>query len=154
VVTGQMTSLAGCAGEDFSAVLTSLGYVATQRPGPAITVPLAAPAAQTKAGEAPQEQAGAEAGQAATGAEAAAAAPPPPPDDEPFLPGIVQDAEIASAAPQATGEAQLAVIETATAPVVPVAAEAPSAAIEIGAAASADDGAPAPAPITAQGDEA
>ena len=40
VVTVGMTSLAGCSGEDFAAILRSLGYVATKRPGPAITVPL------------------------------------------------------------------------------------------------------------------
>ncbi len=42
VVTGAMTSLVGCAGEDFASILRSLGYVSVKRPGPAITVPLAA----------------------------------------------------------------------------------------------------------------
>ncbi|SFI99291.1 ATP-dependent RNA helicase SUPV3L1/SUV3 [Bosea sp. OK403] len=43
VATGAMTSLVGCAGEDFASILRSLGYVSVKRPGPAITVPLAAP---------------------------------------------------------------------------------------------------------------
>lgn len=41
VVTGAMTSLVGCAGEDFASILRSLGYVSVKRAGPAITVPLA-----------------------------------------------------------------------------------------------------------------
>jgi ATP-dependent RNA helicase SUPV3L1/SUV3 len=40
VVTVGMTSLAGCSGEDFAAILRSLGYVATKRSGPAMTVAL------------------------------------------------------------------------------------------------------------------
>lgn len=40
VVTVAMTSLAGCAGDDFASILRSLGYVAEKRPGEAITVPL------------------------------------------------------------------------------------------------------------------
>jgi ATP-dependent RNA helicase SUPV3L1/SUV3 len=43
VATGAMTSLVGCAGEDFASILRSLGYVSVKRPGPAITVPLAQP---------------------------------------------------------------------------------------------------------------
>lgn len=48
VVTGAMTSLVGCAGEDFASILRSLGYVSVKRPGPAITVPLAPPPARTE----------------------------------------------------------------------------------------------------------
>jgi len=44
VVTVAMTSLAGCAGESFASILRSLGYVASQRKGPPITVPLLAAA--------------------------------------------------------------------------------------------------------------
>jgi ATP-dependent RNA helicase SUPV3L1/SUV3 len=51
VVTGAMTSLVGCAGEDFASILRSLGYVSTKRPGPAVTVPLAAPPAKPVAVE-------------------------------------------------------------------------------------------------------
>jgi ATP-dependent RNA helicase SUPV3L1/SUV3 len=40
VATVAMTSLVGCAGEDFASILKSLGYVVDRRPGPAITVPL------------------------------------------------------------------------------------------------------------------
>jgi ATP-dependent RNA helicase SUPV3L1/SUV3 len=47
VVTVAMTSLTGCAGEAFASILRSLGYQSTQRPGPAITVPLL-PAASTE----------------------------------------------------------------------------------------------------------
>ncbi|GJD42494.1 hypothetical protein AFCDBAGC_0332 [Methylobacterium cerastii] len=46
VATVGMTSLVGCSGEDFASILTSLGYSAETRPGPAITVPLL-PAAPT-----------------------------------------------------------------------------------------------------------
>ncbi|HEX5867379.1 MAG TPA: helicase, partial [Beijerinckiaceae bacterium] len=42
VPTVSMTSLVGCSGEDFASILKSLGYVMDRRPGPAITVPLAA----------------------------------------------------------------------------------------------------------------
>lgn len=37
IVTGTMTSLAGCAGDDFAEILRSLGYVLDRRKGPAIT---------------------------------------------------------------------------------------------------------------------
>ncbi len=40
VTTVQMTSLAGCSGEDFASILKALGYVLDRRSGPAITVPL------------------------------------------------------------------------------------------------------------------
>jgi ATP-dependent RNA helicase SUPV3L1/SUV3 len=43
VPTVAMTSLVGCAGEDFAMILKSLGYVVDRRPGPAITVPLVEP---------------------------------------------------------------------------------------------------------------
>jgi ATP-dependent RNA helicase SUPV3L1/SUV3 len=46
VVTGAMTSLIGASGPDFANVLKALGYAASTRPGPAITVPLLAPARQ------------------------------------------------------------------------------------------------------------
>jgi len=51
VPTVAMTSLVGCAGEDFATILKSLGYAMERRPGPAITVPLAA-APQLAQGEA------------------------------------------------------------------------------------------------------
>ncbi|MGO4707046.1 helicase-related protein [Microvirga sp. 2MCAF38] len=40
VPTVAMTSLVGCAGEDFATILKSLGYAMERRAGPAITVPL------------------------------------------------------------------------------------------------------------------
>jgi ATP-dependent RNA helicase SUPV3L1/SUV3 len=43
VVTVAMTSLCGCAGEDFNSILKSLGYVMDRRVGPAITASLAKP---------------------------------------------------------------------------------------------------------------
>lgn len=53
VVTVAMTSLTGCAGEAFASILRSLGYASTQRPGPAITVPLLAKAATEPLAPAP-----------------------------------------------------------------------------------------------------
>ena len=47
VVTVAMTSLVGCSGEAFASILKSLGYGSEKRKGPAITVPLVAPAATT-----------------------------------------------------------------------------------------------------------
>jgi len=44
VPTIAMTSLCGCAGEDFASILKSLGYVMERRAGPAITKALAKPA--------------------------------------------------------------------------------------------------------------
>ena len=49
VVTTAMTSLCGCAGEDFAGILRSLGYVAEKRTGPAISVSLACWAARRAA---------------------------------------------------------------------------------------------------------
>jgi ATP-dependent RNA helicase SUPV3L1/SUV3 len=45
VPTIAMTSLCGCAGEDFASILKSLGYVMERRAGPAITKELVKPAA-------------------------------------------------------------------------------------------------------------
>ena len=71
VVTGAMTSLVGCAGEDFASILRSLGYVSESRPGPAITVPLAPPPAATE----PAKPVVAKADDATTADEAAQAEP-------------------------------------------------------------------------------
>lgn len=68
VVTGAMTSLVGCAGEDFASILRSLGYVSVKRPGPAITVPLAPPPAAT---EPAKPETGLPAGEAEAPSEAA-----------------------------------------------------------------------------------
>ncbi|WP_243370287.1 helicase-related protein [Microvirga solisilvae] len=55
VPTVAMTSLVGCAGEDFATILKSLGYVMERRQGPAITVPLIAAASTEPAAEASAE---------------------------------------------------------------------------------------------------
>ncbi|MBI1868308.1 MAG: helicase [Methylocystis sp.] len=55
IVTIAMTSLVGCAGASFASILRSLGYVSTQRPGPAITVPLLAGAAAEPLAASPSE---------------------------------------------------------------------------------------------------
>jgi ATP-dependent RNA helicase SUPV3L1/SUV3 len=96
VPTVGMTSLVGCAGEDFASILKSLGYVAERRPGPAITVPLAAApaevaAAPAEAGE-PEGRPAASASEAAPG-EAVEAAP----EAEPETVGAPAEAPIAEA---------------------------------------------------------
>ncbi len=70
VVTVAMTSLTGCSGEAFSSILKSLGYGATPRQGPAITVPLV-PAAPTEP-LTPQSDAKSSAPPTGEGAESAA----------------------------------------------------------------------------------
>jgi ATP-dependent RNA helicase SUPV3L1/SUV3 len=72
VVTISMTSLAGCSGDAFASILRSLGYVAESRKGPAITVPLLAPAPQVPIEVLPQTAAEVE---AAPEAQAPAAEP-------------------------------------------------------------------------------
>lgn len=57
VATGAMTSLVGCAGEDFASILRSLGYVSQKRAGPAITVPLAVAPAPAAAAPMPEPEA-------------------------------------------------------------------------------------------------
>ena len=58
VVTVAMTSLAGCSGESFAAILRALGYQSEQRQGPAISVPLLPKAAiEPVAPAAPSESA-------------------------------------------------------------------------------------------------
>ncbi|MDF2973929.1 MAG: helicase [Microvirga sp.] len=74
VPTVAMTSLVGCAGEDFATILKSLGYVMDRRPGPAITVPLVeAPRAIEPQAPAPEGEAAAPAEEASS--EAAPAEP-------------------------------------------------------------------------------
>lgn len=71
VATGAMTSLVGCAGEDFASILRSLGYNSVKRPGPAITVPLAIAPAPVVAVEAVAEAPADPAAALSEGAEAA-----------------------------------------------------------------------------------
>ncbi|KQK27890.1 helicase, partial [Bosea thiooxidans] len=75
VATGAMTSLVGCAGEDFASILRSLGYVSVKRPGPAITVPLAPPPAATEPAQPVAAEAAAEQGTEIAAAGETAAAP-------------------------------------------------------------------------------
>ncbi|GLI91273.1 helicase-related protein [Methylocystis echinoides] len=112
VVTVAMTSLTGCSGEAFSSILKSLGYGATQRPGPAITVPLI-PAASTEplqpkaAGEeAPAEAAPEAAGEAAAPIEAQVVAPDETESAAPEAPVAVEtaDAVATEGAVETTGE--------------------------------------------------
>ena len=154
VVTGQMTSLAGCAGEDFSAILTSLGYVATKRSGPAITVPLAPPPAPVPA----ETQPGVTEVAAAPPVEAGAASASN--DDEPFLPGILQETDaagapalsaspVSQALPPAAASAaatwgdQPASVTEATAHIAPQAAAASDAPVAVDAEPVAEDATPA-----------
>ncbi len=110
VVTGAMTSLVGCAGDDFASILRSLGYVSQKRPGPAISVPLAAPPA-------PAAEDAASPGDAAERVEALNAEPAgtetpaedaAPASEAPDVP-VLTDAEIAAAPAPAEPEAEPAV---------------------------------------------
>ena len=123
VVTTSMTSLCGCAGEDFASILRSLGYVVDKRPGPAITVPLVSPAPT-----APAVTADATAEKADSPAEAPAEAPAevPAASEEP------------SAAPADTAPpAETPVVEAAATAEAAVEAPAATEAPEEGAAAEA-----------------
>lgn len=104
VVTGAMTSLVGCAGEDFASILRSLGYVSAKRPGPAITVPLAqlpvaaaAPVADVPTAETSDVPAGHEADPAAVADEAGAGLV-----DEPVAAADAEAVEAASSEAAAT----------------------------------------------------
>jgi ATP-dependent RNA helicase SUPV3L1/SUV3 len=120
VPTVAMTSLVGCAGEDFAMILKSLGYAMERRPGPAITVPLAAapqaavPEAaepqvaelqvgEPEAGEAtaaPAEEAPAQTSEPALGTEEAGAATVEAPEDSPAIQQVEEAAVEAMASPQ------------------------------------------------------
>jgi ATP-dependent RNA helicase SUPV3L1/SUV3 len=118
VVTTAMTSLCGCAGEDFSSILRSLGYVVDKRPGPAITVPLleaapTVPAAVTPAPEAAQAE--------AVSGEAAGSEPASSPLPEPT------DAAPGATAPDDSSPSELLLADFAAGEAVPV-VDAPTAA--------------------------
>lgn len=114
VATGAMTSLVGCAGEDFASILRSLGYVSVKRPGPAITVALAVPP-EPKAEAAKPEDAVA-ASEAAAPADTAEMlnedAPAPAETDEPAA-----DETVAAEATRSDAPAEVAA-ETADAPIL------------------------------------
>ena len=108
-----MTSLTGCSGEAFSSILKSLGYGATQRPGPAITVPLIAAAAT----EPLQPKSAGEEAVAEATPEAASEAPAPV---EAVAEEAAPEAPIAAEAPAPIAEAEAAEApETAAAEAVP-----------------------------------
>lgn len=119
VATGAMTSLVGCAGDDFASILRSLGYVSVKRPGPAITVPLAPPPAATEpakpvgtqAEPAAAETAAVEtAGEAVAHEETQADTPAEPPAADALNEGALPEGE-APAAPAAA-------VETADTPIL------------------------------------
>ncbi|WP_159727983.1 helicase-related protein [Methylosinus sp. Ce-a6] len=100
VVTVAMTSLTGCAGEAFASILRSLGYQSTQRPGPAITVPLLAkastePLQPTPAAEESESAAEPSAALVETAAEGETEVLAPPREAEPLVepPADARDAE-------------------------------------------------------------
>ena len=100
VVTGAMTSLAGCSGESFASILRSLGYVMESRPGPAITVPLVPAAPREPA--APKGANGAEAASPETHSQSALPSEVSAASDDSLLPlGIGDDVQ---EAPQTTEE--------------------------------------------------
>ncbi len=122
IVTVAMTSLAGCSGEAFASILKSLGYVAEQRPGPAITVPLlkAAPTeplrpataeaesasqAETSSEEPSEAPAETTAESAETSAETIAEGPMEAPDAEAEAAPVVE-AEVEAPAEAAPAEAE------------------------------------------------
>ena len=130
VPTVAMTSLVGCAGEDFASILKSLGYASERRAGPAITVPIL-PAASTQpvtpkpAETATAEAAPAEAPPGESAQEAAASAPAGATDDATV-------AETAGEEPAPADEAQepqepqaAAPVETATEETAPAETAAP-----------------------------
>ncbi|MBN9470956.1 MAG: helicase [Bosea sp.] len=107
VATGAMTSLVGCAGEDFASILRSLGYVSVKRAGPAITVPLAATPEPIVAAPATEVEAAPE-GEGEVAAETVVAESPD-----------ALDAEAPSEASASEGEAPEATLsETPDAPVL------------------------------------
>ncbi|MFC0284372.1 helicase-related protein [Camelimonas abortus] len=120
VVTVAMTSLVGCAGDDFASILRSLNYVSEQREGPAITVPLAPRPDQAAAPADTGEAAPAAGGETpATDGETAAA-----PDDgevpaagaeagEPAAGSVAAGAAADETAAEQTGDAGETAAETA-----------------------------------------
>ncbi|MGV2979615.1 helicase-related protein [Camelimonas sp. ID_303_24] len=112
VVTVAMTSLVGCAGDDFASILRSLNYASEQREGPAITVPLVpraatAPAEAVTGEAAAEETATAEAAAASDApAEAAMEAPADPAAEtaEVMAPAVAAEAPVETPAAEATAD--------------------------------------------------
>jgi ATP-dependent RNA helicase SUPV3L1/SUV3 len=118
VVTVAMTSLTGCSGEAFSSILKSLGYGATQRPGPAITAPLI-PAAPTEP-IAPKPAEGDATAETAPEAPEAPAEAVEPMATEANAPEAPIAAEAAPEAPQTEGEVEAAAATAEASPEAPV----------------------------------
>ncbi|MBM6593508.1 helicase-related protein [Microvirga pudoricolor] len=125
VPTVAMTSLVGCAGEDFATILKSLGYVSESRPGPAITVPLVeAPRAIEPAGQAGSPEPGAEASSEAPMPEAESAqaelgqGEPDTAEPDQAEPARAEPAEaqpVAAASPETEAAAEMPVVDEAPA---------------------------------------
>jgi ATP-dependent RNA helicase SUPV3L1/SUV3 len=146
-----MTSLVGCAGEEFAAILRSLGYRMEKRPKPAAPPPASLPDAAPESAEsvpATGEPAAAEAAidsaaetQPASRSETQAAAEANPAPAEPVAP---------SAEPVAD---QAADSVSDPAPVAPPAGEMEETAAQAPAPTVAADDAPAPQPVETQAEE-
>jgi ATP-dependent RNA helicase SUPV3L1/SUV3 len=129
VPTVSMTSLVGCAGEDFATILKSLGYVVERRPGPAITVPLVeAPkaiepqaAVAEEEASAPAQETSAEASETATvGTEEIGAVAAEAPE------AAVSEADMAASAVEAVASPEGQALAPAEAPEETSAAETPA----------------------------
>ncbi len=116
IVTPAMTSLCGCAGEDFASILKSLGYVAEKRQGPAITVALIPAAATAPAESQPAETAAEAATPADAPAAEAASAEAPAVGAAPAEP--VAETSIAEAAPEQAEAAAEAATDATAEPVL------------------------------------
>lgn len=119
VVTGAMTSLVGCAGEDFASILRSLGYVSVKRPGPAITVPLAAAPAKPAPVEAAPGEGAPEA--SVEGGEPAASSDAADSDSASAAAGVAADEMATAELAETTGAAapsDAPAAETADAPIL------------------------------------
>jgi ATP-dependent RNA helicase SUPV3L1/SUV3 len=148
VVTTAMTSLCGCAGEDFASILRSLGYVMDRRPGPAIRTPLVPEAPKVPVQPTLAEPATAVADQPEPGA--AAAEPTPAeallPDDAPAA--VATEAAAEATAVEAPEPAPTETAPPAEQPAEAVAPEAPTAGTPVEA--SGTESAPAAAAAPAE----
>ena len=148
VVTVGMTSLAGCSGEHFGAILKSLGYQPQKRRGPAITVPLLASAPMQ-----PVKPAVAGAEPPAVGENPAAAEQGAVEDGEAPA-GALAAAEAPADAVAAEGVAQPAASEMTLAPVAQAAEPAPQALTDAAEGAASPDVSNAASVESAAGEEA
>jgi ATP-dependent RNA helicase SUPV3L1/SUV3 len=130
VATVAMTSLVGCAGEDFASILKSLGYASQTRPGPAITAEIRMPAATVPVRAVAPAQADA---QEVVSQEAAASEPVAEAAPREQV-AVEQDAaaELTETASEATSEApaEVAALETVALETVAVEQAEPVAALE------------------------